>query len=315
MLKSLSMLAHYVHDIDPFIFHLTENLGLRWYGFSYLLGFIAAYYLYRCLVRKGYSDMSEKLVSDYIFTGALVGVIGGGRLGYMLFYSLERLIENPLSFFYLWEGGMSAHGGIIGFTLFTWWFCRRHRLSWLNTIDNLAVVAPPGIFFGRLANFINGELYGRISNVPWAVKFPSELYAMPASAQHEIVEKLTQQNPAWDSVHAIVEGVQHSPELRTALAEYLSPRHPSQIYEALGEGVLLFAVLWILRTRFRLRDGMLAGAFLVGYAIIRSTCEFFREPDSPLVWAFTRGQFLSLFLFLAGLVFFAVARRGAVRGT
>ena len=307
------MFAYYVHNLDPFIFRVTETFGLRWYGFSYLLGFVAGYFLYRCLVRKGLSDMSEKLVGDYIFTGALFGVIFGGRLGYMLFYSWENFIANPLSFFYFHEGGMSAHGGIVGFMLFTWWFCRRHRLSWVNEMDNLAVVAPPGIFFGRLANFINGELYGRVSDVPWAVKFPSELHSMSPHVQQEIVASLAAKNPAWDSVQAIIGAVPHSPELSVALGEYLTPRHPSQIYEALGEGVLLFAVLWILRMRFRLRDGVLSGVFLMGYAVIRSACEFFREPDSPLVWAFTRGQFLSMFLFLAGVVFFVVARRGMVR--
>jgi len=306
---------HYIHNLDPFIFRITETFGLRWYGFSYLLGFIVGYFLYRCLVRKGFSDMNEKLAGDYIFTGALFGVIVGGRLGYMLFYSLGNFIANPLSFFYFHEGGMSAHGGIVGFMIFTWWFCRRHRLSWLNAMDNLAVVAPPGIFFGRLANFINGELYGRISNVPWAVKFPSELHSMSPHVQQEIVNALVAKNPAWDSVYVIHEAVQYSPELRTALAEHLAPRHPSQIYEALGEGALLFAVLWILRTRFRLHDGVLSGVFLMGYAVIRSACEFFREPDSPLVGLFTRGQFLSLFLFLAGVVFLVVARYSTAQGT
>jgi phosphatidylglycerol:prolipoprotein diacylglycerol transferase len=171
----------------------------------------------------------------------------------------------------------------------------------------LVVAAPIGLGFGRLANFINGELYGRVSNVPWAMQFPKELYEAPPETVQMVLSQAAALNPRWITIEDVIENVRNSPALREILAGALSPRHPSQLYEAALEGALLFAILWILRTRFRLRNGILTGAFFTGYAILRMIAEFFREPDAPLTGPFTRGQFLSIFLFLIGLGFFISA--------
>ncbi len=168
------MLGYYLHDLDPFIFHLTENLGPRWYGMAYVLSFVCGYALLHWLAKRRYADLQPAQVGDFITWAALFGVMLGGRLGYVLFYKPEMLRE-PLSIFKVWEGGMASHGGIIGLVLFTLYYARRHKLSWTNLGDNLVVVAPIGLFFGRCANFINGELYGRAASVPWAMQFPKEL--------------------------------------------------------------------------------------------------------------------------------------------
>jgi phosphatidylglycerol---prolipoprotein diacylglyceryl transferase len=205
------------------------------------------------------------------------------------------------------DGGMSAHGGILGLTLYTLWYSYRHKVSWRNIGDNLVVAAPIGLCLGRIANFINGELYGRVASVPWAVQFPKELYGAPADTVQQVLREASAINPQWTTIEDVAENVRNSPALREVLAGTLSPRHPSQLYEALLEGALLFAILWILRTRLRLPNGVLTGAFFVGYAILRMIAEFFREPDAPLTGLLTRGQFLSIFLVAIGVGFFISA--------
>ena len=169
-------LAYFVHDLSPYLIHFGGVFGLRWYGIAYLAGFAVGILLYRRLATLGYSDLRPSQVTDFITMGALIGVLLGGRLGYMLFYDWDHFIHDPLIFFRVWEGGMASHGGIVALTLFTFWYARRHHLSWRNLGDNLVVVAPVGLFFGRCANFINGELYGRIAHVWWAVQFPKEIF-------------------------------------------------------------------------------------------------------------------------------------------
>jgi phosphatidylglycerol:prolipoprotein diacylglycerol transferase len=226
----------------------------------------------------------------------------------MLFYRPTEFFHNPLMILWVWDGGMSAHGGIIGLTVYTLWYSWRHKVAWRNIGDNLVVAAPIGLFLGRLANFINGELYGRVTSVAWAVQFPKELFDAPLETRQLAIHEAMQINPAWDSEAAIVENAGHSQALREQLAGTLSPRHPSQIYEAMLEGVLLFAVLWVLRTRFRLRNGILTGVFFIGYALLRSVGELFREPDAALTGPFTRGQFLSIFLLGIGAAFLLSAK-------
>lgn len=305
------MIAYYVHDLDPFIWRVGESWGLRWYGMAYLLAFVTGFFLYRRLAQRGFSDLRPDQVGDFIFGGAVFGVVLGGRIGYMLFYNLDAFLSDPLSFFRLNEGGMSAHGGIFGVALYSLWFARRHHVSWLNLGDNIVVVAPLGLLFGRIANFINGELYGRVATVPWAVQFPLELYDRPEMAELALAEARTI-HPEWTTVDQLIGGVSGSAELREQLAVTLSPRHPSQIYEAALEGLLLFLILWFMRTRLRLRNGVLTGVFFIGYAVFRSFCELFREPDAPLTGVLTRGQFLSVFLVLVGVGFLVAARRQPV---
>lgn len=303
------MFAYYVHDLSPFLIRFGENFGVRWYGLAYVLAFLLGMVVVRELSRRGWCDIPQDRVSDFIIGGAIFGVLLGGRLGYMLFYDFQNFLSDPFLIVRVWDGGMSAHGGIIGLMLYTLWYARRHKVAWRNIGDNLVVAAPIGLFLGRLANFINGELYGRVTNVAWAAQFPKELLEAetpPAMVQQAVAEAYAI-NPAWDNVPAIIENVGNSPVLREKLGGVLSVRHPSQIYEALLEGLLLFAILWVLRTKFRLRNGILTGAFFIGYAILRSVCELFREPDAPLTGPFTRGQFLSFFLIAIGLAFWVSA--------
>ena len=302
------MLAYYIHDLSPFLIEFGNGLGVRWYGLAYVLAFLAAYWLGIYFSRQGYSDIDEKDVGDFITGTALFGVILGGRLGYMLFYDWSNFIQDPLIFFKFWDGGMASHGGIMGIVIFTFIYSRRKKIPWLNLGDSLVVAAPIGLFLGRCANFINGELYGRAATVAWAVQFPKELYAAPPESVRLLLSETVQMNPAWSNIPSVVESAGTSPELHAILSNVLTPRHPSQIYEAALEGVLLFVVLWILRTRLRLPDGILTGVFFIGYAVVRISGETFREPDAPLTLALTRGQFLSLFLVLFGIGFLLGAR-------
>lgn len=306
--KRKPVLAYYIHDLSPFLIQFSETMGLRWYGLAYVLAFASAYGICVHLARRGYSDIPARDIGDFITGTALFGVILGGRLGYMLFYDWENFLRNPLLFFKFWDGGMSSHGGILGIVVFTWVYSRRKKISWLNIGDNTVVAAPVGLFLGRCANFINGELYGRATLVPWAVQFPKELYDAPPETAREVLLEASQIDPAFTNIPAVVENAGASPELHTLLGKVLTPRHPSQIYEAFLEGAVLFAMLWILRTRFRLPDGILTGVFFIAYALLRIAGEFFREPDAPLTLMLTRGQFLSLFLILIGAAFLVAAR-------
>jgi len=304
------MLFAWVHDLSPFLIEFAPGIGVRWYGLSYVLGFIAGIFLYRRLAERGYSDIKPEAVTDFIVGCAIFGVLLGGRLGYMLFYGLHSFLASPLIIFKLWDGGMASHGGIIGVMLYMLWYARRHKVSWRNLLDNIAVVGPVGLMFGRIANFINGELFGRVTHVPWAMQFPKELLADNASpaTQQAAIDAATAINPAWNNVNAVVDASGKSPELRHALESILTFRHPSQLYEAALEGAFLFALLWLLRTRVRLANGVIAGVFFIGYAAVRILGEAFREPDAALTGPFTRGQFLSLFLVIAGVCFIASAK-------
>jgi len=302
------MFAYYLHDLDPFIFHIWGNFGPRWYGMAYVAAFVGGYWLLRVLAQRGYTQLGIDQVADFITWGALFGVMLGGRLGYVLFYRPEMLLD-PLSVVRVWEGGMSSHGGMIGLIVFTYWYAWRHRLSWTNLGDNLVVVAPIGLFFGRIANFINGELYGRMTKVPWAMLFPKELLEPQNAAEAERALRAVQRiNPSLLSPEAVVNGLHDQPQLRAVLRRILTPRHPSQIYEALLEGVLLLIILWLVRTRTRQPDGILTGLFFVCYAIFRIVVEYFREPDASLIAGFTRGQFFSFFLIAIGLAFIIVGK-------
>lgn len=306
-LKTLHSLAYYLHDLDPFIFRITDEFGPRWYGMAYVLAFICGYALLSWLAKRRYADLRPAQVGDFITWAALFGVMLGGRLGYALFYKPEMFRE-PFSILRVWEGGMSSHGGIIGLVLFTLYYARRHQLSWTNLGDNLVVVAPIGLFFGRCANFINGELYGRAASVPWAMQFPKELLEAANAAEADRAVTACQQiDPSIATPEAIIQSI-HNPGVASAIRRILTPRHPSQLYEAFCEGVLLFTILWLVRTRMRSPNGLLTGLFLICYAVFRIVVEYFREPDAPLVGIFTRGQFFSFFLIALGTAFILFAK-------
>jgi phosphatidylglycerol:prolipoprotein diacylglycerol transferase len=302
------MLAYYLHDLDPIIFRIYDNVGPRWYGLAYVLAFISSYVLFVWLAKRGFADLPVAKVGDFITGAALFGVIIGGRLGYVFFYKPEMLWQ-PLSILRVWEGGMSSHGGMIGLLLFTFYYAHRHKISWMNLGDNLVVTAPLGLFFGRCANFINGELYGRSTRVGWAMQFPKELLEpVNGDLTKRAINACRQIDPSLNSSDAIVAAVHRQSQVKEALRSILTPRHPSQLYEAFFEGVVLFAILWFVRTRMRQPNGVLTGLFLICYATFRIVIEYFREPDAPLIGHFTRGQFFSFFLIAIGLAFIASAK-------
>jgi phosphatidylglycerol---prolipoprotein diacylglyceryl transferase len=303
------MFAYYLHNLDPFIFRISGNMGPRWYGMAYVLAFVFAWRLLRLLSRRGYLDLPQDVLGDFVTWVAFFGVMVGGRLGYVLFYRPEML-RDPLSILRVWEGGMASHGGIIGIVIYTLIFSRRRNLPWTNPGDNLCVAAPIGLFLGRCANFINGELYGRATTVSWAMQFPKELLDFKNAAEADRALAACQQvDPSLRSIDAVVESVRSNPKIADVLRGILTPRHPSQLYEAALEGIVLFAILWFVRTRCRTPNGFITGLFLVCYSVLRIFVENFREPDAPLIGMFTRGQFFSLFTVAIGVGFIIVAKR------
>jgi phosphatidylglycerol:prolipoprotein diacylglycerol transferase len=309
------MPTYYLHTLSPFIWEITPGFGPRWYGFAYVMAFLVGYYAYRRLSARGYSELPPENVGDFITWAAFFGVFLGGRMGsFILYGGWRQFPHDPLVFFRVWEGGMSSHGGILGLLIFTWWYARRHHLSWTSIGDNLCVVAPIGLFFGRLANFVNGELYGRAARgVSWAVQFPNELYddqtlAARAAAQLEHDPAVAAYAGKLSLPEAIVAAARTDEHARQVLRVILTPRYPSQLIEAALEGIVLFCALWALRTLVKLPRGVLTGAFFILYALLRIAGEQFRQPgsDSPFAFAFgflTYGQLLSLFLVLIGIGF------------
>ena len=254
---------------------------LRWYSLAYLAGiFVGYWYLLKLLKQPG-APMARRHADDLVFYAAL-GIILGGRLGYVLFYNLTYYLERPLDILKLWDGGMSFHGGVVGTTLGIVYLARKHGLPWLRIHDYVACCVPFGLLFGRLANFVNAELWGAPTGVSWAVRFP---------------------------------------ELNQFGERVLGPpRHPSQLYEAIFEGLVLFAILaWMFwKTRARYEPGKLVGAFIFFYGLFRFMIEFVREPDAQLT-AFAQatglqmGQWLSLPMILGGIYLMATAKRRRTR--
>jgi phosphatidylglycerol:prolipoprotein diacylglycerol transferase len=254
---------------------------LRWYSLAYLAGIFIGYWYLLKLIRQPGSPMGRRHADDLDFYAAL-GIILGGRLGYVLFYNLGHYLENPIEILKLWDGGMSFHGGVMGTSLGIVYLARKEKLSWLRIHDYVACCVPFGLFFGRLANFVNQELWGAPSTVSWAVRF-QEL-----NAYRELVLG--------------------------------PPRHPSQLYEAFLEGVVLFAILWwrFWKTQDRYEPGRLVGAFLFFYGCFRFAVEFIREPDQQLIGfvqatGLHMGQWLSLPMILGGLYLMLTARKRRVR--
>ena len=261
-------------QFDPVMLHLGP-ISIRWYAVAYIVSLLLGWRLVRQLVRRTPIVATVEQVDDFL-TWAVLGVVLGGRIGYVLFYNLPLYLAHPLSAFEVWHGGMSFHGGAIGVALAIFLFCRRNRIPMLGFADRIAVAVPIGLGLGRIANFINGELWGRPAPawLPGAMIFPRS---------------------------ALVNGL-------------LVPRYPSEIYESLMEGLILFIMLYRMAQRetVRLHYGMLTGTFLTGYAVARFTAEFFRQPDPQLgyLWlGLTMGQYLSLPMFIAGLGLIGWARR------
>lgn len=248
-------------QFDPVIVQVGP-FGIRWYALAYIIGLLLGWRLLRRLVQLT-PAVATPVEADDFLTWATLGVVLGGRLGYVLFYQPGLYFTHPRMIFAVWEGGMSFHGGMLGVAIAIIWFCRRNAIPLLGFADRIAVCAPIGLGLGRIANFINGELWGRPAPdwLPWAMIFPT---GGPIA------------------------------------------RHPSEIYEALLEGLVLFVIMFALsrREHLRARFGWLTGAFLIGYAIARSTCELFREPDvflGYLIGGVTMGQLLCIPMFIVGV--------------
>jgi phosphatidylglycerol:prolipoprotein diacylglycerol transferase len=306
------MLAHYVHDISPHVIRFSDRFALHWYGLAYVIGFYCSYLVMVRLAKRGHGSLKPAEVGDFITYAALFGVVLGGRVGYMLLYNFEGFIRQPWTIVRLWDGGMSAHGGIAGLALFSLYWAKRHKIAWTGIGDNLVTGAPLGILFGRLANFVNGELYGRPTNVSWAVKFPTEVHELGVAPSQ--IGIIVEGNQFPQHSNEIVALAKQSPEGYASLEKLLTPRHPSQLYEAACEGLLLFAVLYFVRTRFKnLPDGITTGLFFLLYAVARISVENLRQPDtgSEPIMGLTKGQFYSTFMVAIGLAFviFGVVRK------
>jgi phosphatidylglycerol:prolipoprotein diacylglycerol transferase len=336
MAPQLSILAYFVDNLDPFIFKIG-SWGPRWYGLAYLLGFLFAYLLIKKNSRDGMLRLNPERVADLVLNACIFGVLVGGRLGYCLFYQ-PKLLWFTSEFPYwgvlrVWEGGMSAHGGVV-FTILTlmWfgWKYRKQGASIVNIGDAACMVVPIGLFFGRCANFINGELYGHPTTVPWAVKFPSEVYA-PTNGVIDpaVADKLPGVFDAlhlpinWISPGAFAEGkdmldrllIARDPKAVEAVAQILPPRHPSQLYEALLEGLLLFIICWTIGRKWR-KDGMAGGAFLTFYPIMRIIGEQFRVGDTPVPimgMQISKGILYSIPMCAIGVIYwvYMMRRKGA----
>ncbi|MCL5022851.1 MAG: prolipoprotein diacylglyceryl transferase [Nitrospirae bacterium] len=251
-------------NINPVIVTIGP-FAIRWYGMMYLAGFTASYHLVKYQMKKKRLKFGTDFVAS-LYTYLIVGLLIGARLGYVLFYDLANYLRHPIEIFAVWHGGMSFHGGLIGSILGGVFFCKQARVDAWQIADLVIVTAPIGLGLGRIGNFINGELFGRVTDVPWAMVFP-------------------QGGPL--------------------------PRHPSELYEFLLEGVVLFTVLWVLKDR-KWRSGILSSLFLILYGLFRFFVEFFRQPDAQLGFVlgpFTMGQVLSAFMVLAGGLLLSLRRK------
>jgi phosphatidylglycerol:prolipoprotein diacylglycerol transferase len=258
----------FTHNLDPVIFNIGI-VSIRWYSLAYILGIVIGWWYGKKLILNKTWILEEKFNLkhfDDLITYLVVSIIIGGRLGYVVFYNIEYYLSNPVDIFKIWEGGMSFHGALIGIILGTYIFAIRRKIKTLFLLDVLACVSPIGIFFGRIANFINSELVGKVSSVPWSVIFP----------------KID-----------------------------LMPRHPSQLYEAVLEGLILFLILNVIFSR-KYEIGSCSSLFLIFYGIFRMISEMFREPDVQLGYIFnlaSMGSILSFVMILSGITMFYIVKK------
>lgn len=262
----------WIHTPHPFLVRFSENFGIRYYGLAYLAGFVAAGWLLHRYHQRQRSPLDLAAIFD-LMTVLIAGVVIGGRLGYFVLYQSESFFHDPLVLFRVWEGGMASHGGFVGVVVAMWWYARSRPVSFWQVSDLVVTVAPPGLFIVRIANFLNGELWGKPTTVAWAMIFsnsgggpiprhPSQLY------------------------EATLEGM--------ALFAYLQWRFWKS--DAIEQ-----------------QPGRIAGEFLVAYALARSVAETFREPDASLILGLSRGTFYSLFMFASGAVIIGLATSGRLK--
>ena len=252
----------FTHNFDPILINF-EFFAIRWYSLAYVFGILIGWWYGKKIILKTFSLKKidyEYKEFDNLITYLIISIIIGGRLGYVTFYNFEFYVKNPIEIFKIWQGGMSFHGALIGIVICTYFFSLKKNLKSLIFLDVIACVSPIGIFFGRIANFINGELVGKISNVPWSVIFPN-------------IDMM--------------------------------PRHPSQLYEALLEGAILFFLMNYLISRKNYKIGTCSFMFLISYGTLRIISEFFREPDIQIGYIFkflSMGMILSIAMIITGFL-------------
>ena len=327
----MNALATYIHNLDPVLLDIPHTpLAVRWYGLAYIAGFILGYLvLLQLSKRKLYCVEADKL-GDFVTAVCIFGVLMGGRLGEFFFYwlpehGLSGLLNDPLWVVRVWEGGMASHGCIIAVLLVAIWYCRKNKLSIPAVTDGLAIVCTIGLFCGRVANFINGELYGRAccATNALAMKFPQELFTLTMDKQvqarvaidHALgdpLEKFMFRNEMGEITEGYADAVlrlaREYPAVADAIAPFLTPRYPSQLFEAAGEGLILFVVLISMRLLWRNAPaGIFSAVFCLLYAAARMTCECFKEPDANVWYGITQGQMLSFIIIALGIVFLGIA--------
>ena len=260
------------HNLDPVLFDFGI-IAIRWYSLAYLAGILIGWWLgKKIIIKKFYYTEKQFDLNEFdnLITYLIISILVGGRIGYIVFYNFEYYFLNPLSIIKIWEGGMSFHGGLIGIVIGTYLFSIKKKISLLFLLDVIACVSPVGIFFGRIANFINGELIGKATDVSWSVIFP---------------------------------------------AIDMQPRHPSQLYEAFLEGIILFFILNTLIIKKNYKNGTCSCIFLIGYGFFRIISEFYREPDSQLGYIFdlfSMGSILSFLMILTGMMLFAFVKKNEI---
>lgn len=343
----------WVHNLSPYAIQFTETMGLRWYGLSYLAGLVIGWLSTVWVIRRGITPMTTEKALD-LTTYVAIGALAGGRLGYCLFYSPDLLFhfDSVAPFwgvFKVNEGGMSSHGGIAGVMLVCYLFGRYHKIGILHIMDLVVLGGSAGFFFGRLANFVNGELYGRAASegFKWAVKFPQEMYlwaqketqrlgdiapaaealgqipggnGAPIALNQELwlgwvrnyATDIGSRNSVQLTIDKIILAIQAgNVKVTEALAPILTARYPSQLIQAVLEGFLVFAILCLIWLKPR-KPGVLGASFGVLYALARIAGEQFRMPDPQIgfqLLGLTRGQWLSVGLLLIGIVFLALVAR------
>jgi phosphatidylglycerol---prolipoprotein diacylglyceryl transferase len=271
----MSESGHLIHDLDPKLIHIYGDIGVSYYGLAYVLTFVFGIIIHRQCLRRNRTPFTLEQ-EELVLYAAVLGVLLGARVGYVILYALPEFFVRPWFIFEVWHGGMSFHGGFIGLVFACWYINRRTGVSMLQFSDLIAPMAPIGLLLGRIANFINGELWGLKTDVWWAVVFPRS-------------------------------GV--------GPIELLPARHPSQLYEAALEGAVLLVYLQLRywKSNAVRTPGKITGEFMVFYAIFRIFCEMFREPDASLIFGMSRGTFYSVFIFAMGIFFWVRAhRRGEI---
>ena len=276
-------------QFDPILLSIGP-LAIRWYALSYIVGFVLFIWLGRRRIAEGNTVFTKEMLDDFL-TWGVIGVILGGRLGYVLFYKFSDYLAHPLDILKVWEGGMSFHGGFLGVLVAMWLFGRKHHIGFWKVADFVAPLVPLGLASGRIGNFINGELWGRVTDINafWAMGFPQARYEDLTAAAH---------NPQWAAW----------------LTQYgMLPRHPSQLYQFALEGVALFVIVWLFSKKPR-PTGQVAMVFLAGYGFFRFIAEFARQPDDYLgllTWGLSMGQWLSLPMVVLGIIgFIFFGKRG-----